>query len=204
MEHGDWLELVSAKADGELTAPESAALAGHLDGCALCRERLNRFETERRRARMHEPSSHAQLLGGILAARDRTHRAAAGKKAVLARRVALGAAVAAAAAVAALILVPGDSGPKPDLSSRHIADTRISAADRKFDRPDIQVDAGATVEWRNTSTSRHRLVRELGAVTVDQELPPGGTEAATFDEPGIFAYYCEVHPAMSGTVTVMG
>ena len=37
----------------------------------------------------------------------------------------------------------------------------------------------------------------------DEDLPEeGDTFAVTFDEPGTYAYYCDVHASMTGRITV--
>ena len=37
----------------------------------------------------------------------------------------------------------------------------------------------------------------------DEDLPEeGDTFAVTFDEPGTYAYYCDVHASMTGEMTV--
>jgi plastocyanin len=37
---------------------------------------------------------------------------------------------------------------------------------------------------------------------VAEALEPGQTESATFAEPGVYTFYCEIHPEMTGTITV--
>jgi plastocyanin len=201
MVHDEWLELISAAADGELDETESARLDGHLEGCADCTELLAGFEASRRRARLRVDTSSSRLADEILEARARDHRDADRARTVLLRRC-TAAAVSVAAAVAALVLITSGSTPLDPLGPRDRHDALIAAKDQSFDRADIEVQAGTTVEWRNAGTRTHHLVRQFDGVTVDEDLPPGTTETATFDQPGTFAYYCDIHPQMSGTVTV--
>lgn len=126
MEHGEWLELVSAHADGELSAREAETLAGHLAVCAACRDQLEEFERARRRARMREPAGQTRLVEEILASRD-LDRDTAGSRPVLLRRAALATAAAAAAVVVALILMPGTDAPSRDVASRHVAEALADA-----------------------------------------------------------------------------
>jgi plastocyanin len=201
MDHDEWLELISAEADGELDDVESARLAEHLAGCASCSDLLAGFEGDRRRARMRTRGEGEHLVGAVLEARAGDHVEADRVRGVLLRR-STAAAVGLAAAIIALVAITsgttsmGPAAPEPQY------DALIAARDRSFDSADIEVDAGTTVEWRNAGSTTHHLVRKLGGVVVDEDLPPGTTETATFEEPGVFEYYCAVHPEMTGTITV--
>lgn len=203
MEHPEWLDAISAAADGELDEVESARLAEHLDACPSCRATLAGFEADRRRMRLRtEPvRGSEQRIDAVLAVRSRDHLDADRARVVLLRRC-TAAAVAVAAAVVALVLVTSGSPSLAPIAPEHDHDALIAARDGSFDRADIEVEAGTTVEWRNAGTHTHHLVREFDGVTVDEDLPPGRTETATFDRPGTFAYFCTIHPEMVGTVTV--
>jgi plastocyanin len=201
MEHPEWLDLISAAADGELDEADAARLAGHLDRCDPCAALRYRFESDRRRARIRSGPNHSALVGAVVAARADDHREQDRTRAVLLRRSAA-AAVGVAAAVAGLVLVTSSSTPFHPVRADPRHDALIAARNRTFDRADIEVPAGTTVEWRNAGTHTHHLVREFDGVTIDEELRPGTTEKATFERPGTFAYFCTIHPGMTGTVTV--
>ncbi len=201
MDHDEWLELISAEADGELDAGESARLGEHLAGCTSCTRLLADFETSRRRARLHTGSQGEHLVRSVLDARAVDHADADRARAVLLRRCAA-AAVTLAAAVIALVLVTSGATTVVSLEPRNTGDALIAARDRSFDRADIEIEPGTTVEWRNAGTHTHHLVREFDGVTLDDDLPPGRTETATFDRPGTFSFSCAIHPEMTGTVTV--
>ncbi|HWJ63054.1 MAG TPA: cupredoxin domain-containing protein [Acidimicrobiales bacterium] len=203
MDHPEWLEPISAAADGELDDAEAARLDAHLAACPSCRSVLAGFEADRRRARFSPTSAPARddLAGAVLAARSADHRDADRARVVLLRRT-TAAAVAVAAAVVALVLITAGTSPLAPVGPSQDHDALIAARDRSFDRADIEVEAGTTVEWRNAGSRTHHLVREFDGVTVGEDLPPGRTETATFDRPGTFAYFCTIHPEMVGTVTV--
>lgn len=207
MDHDEWLEAISAAADDELDPSESARLDEHLAGCEACTRRLAGFVADRRRRRVHaSPTSGRHLVSGIVEQRRREQardlESAARARATLLRRC-TAAAVASAAVVAALVAVTSGGTTDPQaMTPRRSADALIAARDRTFDRANIEVPAGTTVEWRNAGTHAHHLVRELGGVTIDEDLPPGRTETATFDRAGTFSYWCTIHPEMQGTVTV--
>jgi plastocyanin len=202
MDHDEWHELISAEADGELAPAASARVAEHLAACSACSDLLVRIEADRRRARLRASAPASPLVPAILDARDRDLLDAARARSVLVRR-SVAVAGTVAAAVLALVFV---TAPRPStvasVEPRHPADALIAAHDHSFDRADIEVRRGTTVEWRNAGTRAHHLVRDLGGVTIDEDLPPGRTETATFERSGTFSYRCTIHPEMTGTVTV--
>ncbi|HEX2350921.1 MAG TPA: c-type cytochrome [Ktedonobacterales bacterium] len=75
--------------------------------------------------------------------------------------------------------------------------------------PDIIIKAGTTVVWDNQSTGGipHSVVSGSGG-TPNNKFPtspifsPGGSYSYTFTTPGEYPYYCGVHPAMVGWITV--
>lgn len=203
----DWFELVSAAADDQLASDERARLDEHLVGCASCRALLGTFEQERRRQRLSPPADHGALVSQVLDRRaaDPAHpHPRPGRD--LARRGVL-ASVAVVAVVLSIATAPRGStpAPTPAPTGAEVAsgpEVLIDAKSQTFDDADIEVAAGTTVEWRNTGTSTHHLVRRLGGVLVSEDLTPGTTEAATFAEPGTYEFWCTIHQGMSGTVTV--
>ncbi len=201
MDHEEWLELISAAADGELDEAESARLRAHLDECASCTLLLADFEAARRRARMHAAAPADHLIPAVLEVRADQHREVDRARTVLLRRC-TAAAVATAAAVIALVMVTSGASTVQPVEPRQGGDALIAAREHSFDRADIEVEPGTTVEWRNAGSQAHHLVREFDGVTIGEDLLPGRTETATFDRPGTFAYYCTIHPEMAGTVTV--
>jgi plastocyanin len=70
-------------------------------------------------------------------------------------------------------------------------------------QPDpVVVQAGGKVTWQNEDTAPH-------TATADDEswdtgtIEKGKIGSETFKEAGTFAYYCEIHPTMRGTVEVV-
>jgi plastocyanin len=66
---------------------------------------------------------------------------------------------------------------------------------------DLTVAVGDTVTWASVDSPDH-------TVTADDDsfdsgtLSNGDTFEETFDEAGEFAYHCEIHSSMTGTITV--
>jgi plastocyanin len=48
----------------------------------------------------------------------------------------------------------------------------------------------------------HRLVADDGLTFESDPIAPNHTFRATFTAPGTYTYHCEIHPGMTGTVTV--
>lgn len=71
-----------------------------------------------------------------------------------------------------------------------------------FDPPEITIAAGESVTWTNmdivphTATSGNPGDENLGSVFRSELLSLNRTFSHTFDEPGEFIYFCEVHPGM--------
>ena len=79
---------------------------------------------------------------------------------------------------------------------------RIEIADLAFEPDSLTVAVGTTVTWvsadpnlPHTSTSEDELWAS-GTLNEGDEFP------FTFEEAGTFAYFCEVHPEMTGTIVV--
>jgi plastocyanin len=67
----------------------------------------------------------------------------------------------------------------------------------------IAINVGDTVIWGNNDTVGHTVT----SIAFNSPLiwPPGSKEGSplfnhTFDRPGVYSYFCQIHPHMSGTV----
>ncbi len=78
----------------------------------------------------------------------------------------------------------------------------VTIDDFKFVPSTITVDAGTTLRFVNhdqeahTVTSRTNLFNSAG-------LDTGAVWMHRFTKPGKYAYYCELHPYMKGTIVVV-
>jgi len=107
--------------------------------------------------------------------------------------------LALAVAIPGLLLVPL-------VASAANAPARIidcsGAASWCFSPNPIQITAGSTVTWTNSTGPRHTATSDTGAWTTGN-IAPGGTSAAVaFPTAGTFPYHCAIHPSMTGTVIV--
>jgi len=76
-----------------------------------------------------------------------------------------------------------------------------------FSPADITINAGDTVHWMNVDTGAHTATSGSAAegpsgVFDSDLLMADGTYSFTFEEAGIYDYFCRIHPWMTGTVTV--
>lgn len=87
---------------------------------------------------------------------------------------------------------PEDAGPAAEIT---IADFTFSGAST--------VNVGDTVEVNNNDTVGHTWTAVDGEFD-SSTLSEGDSFEFTFDEAGEFDYFCQIHPQMTGTITVEG
>jgi plastocyanin len=106
------------------------------------------------------------------------------------------------------ITVRGADGevPQPAAVTRGAPESggaSVRIANLAFDPSVVTMPAGATVTWTNDDNLPH-TVTALDGQFDSGILDPGATFSWTFETPGSFAYQCQLHPTMQGTVTVDG
>lgn len=206
MEHTRYVELASASVDGEVTDAEQRELDAHLTSCPSCRAFVAEADRLRRRllvqpADVVGPGEVAPVLAAV-------HRADRRADARLLRRAARSGLVAAALllVVALAVSVRSPSDPSPaqvSATGEGGGVTRtVRTGDRSFERHDLDLPVGATVEWANDGTTQHLLVQRTDGTTVRTALPPGAAQDVTFHQPGVYDVRCELHPEMAATVRV--
>lgn len=89
-------------------------------------------------------------------------------------------------------------------------EVEVQAIDNSFRPQNIQVEPGTTVTWSNDGRNEHDVLPTEGddwGVEVE-DFEPGATYEHTFDDPGVYDYYCSLHgtktAGMIGTVVVDG
>jgi plastocyanin len=65
----------------------------------------------------------------------------------------------------------------------------------------LSIPVGTTVIWSNQDGTLHTVTSSTQAFT-SGGLDQGAGFSHTFSAPGTFAYYCKLHPSMTGTITV--
>lgn len=76
----------------------------------------------------------------------------------------------------------------------------VTLQDIEFQPAGLQVPTGAEVTWE---WADGQIQHDVVAADFASELKSDGTFTHTFDTPGTYAYECSIHPAMTGTVTVV-
>ncbi|MGI8623630.1 MAG: cupredoxin domain-containing protein [Solirubrobacteraceae bacterium] len=77
-----------------------------------------------------------------------------------------------------------------------------SIKDFEFVPRTTTVAAGGEVTWTNTDAANHTVTFDMGGPKGVANLRKGQKGTVTFDKPGSYAYVCQYHPNMHGTVVV--
>lgn len=80
--------------------------------------------------------------------------------------------------------------------------TKMNIQNMTFMSANIQVKVGTTVTWTNQDNVPHSVVFKNG-MKDSGLLSQGQSFSYTFNTPGTYQYYCDVHPYMVATVTVV-
>ncbi len=72
-----------------------------------------------------------------------------------------------------------------------------------FNPPKITIKAGTTVTWTNEDDIPH-TVTSSKLVFKSKALDTGDGYSFTFATPGTYAYFCSLHPHMTGSIVVEG
>ena len=99
--------------------------------------------------------------------------------------------------VAAFALAPG-------ARDAHAADASVSIANFAFAPASVSVNAGDTVTWTNNDAGVPHTATADGGAFNSGTLASGASFSHTFTAAGTFAYHCNIHPSMTGTVVVTG
>ena len=78
----------------------------------------------------------------------------------------------------------------------------VEVIDSDFVPKDLTVNAGATVTWEFTGDLPHDVTEDQGQFA-SPTLSTGDEWSRLMDEPGTYYYYCTLHHAMQGTLTVL-
>ncbi len=79
---------------------------------------------------------------------------------------------------------------------------KVSITNFAFSAAKISVKMGTKVTWTNNDSVAHTVTADSGTGPKSDNISPGGTFSYTFDTVGTFAYHCNIHPDMKGSVTV--
>lgn len=77
----------------------------------------------------------------------------------------------------------------------------VTIEDYAFSPGNLQVTVGTTVAFTNRDAAPHTATADGGAWSTEL-LRKGQSGSVTFDEPGIYEYYCQPHPDMRARIEV--
>jgi plastocyanin len=107
-------------------------------------------------------------------------------------------------AAAVAILAPGveaGGGGHGGCLPREASAREVPIQNFCFSPAVLYVATGETVEWRQLDQAPHNVTLLNGEIVGgDGELVAGETVSRAFDTPGVYAYYCSIHPSMLGVV----
>jgi len=86
-------------------------------------------------------------------------------------------------------------------SPSRAADTQVKIDNFTFSPQQITVKAGATVVWTNGDDIPHTVTSTGGAFR-SKALDTEDKFSFTFTTLGTFAYFCSLHPHMTGSIVV--
>lgn len=116
----------------------------------------------------------------------------------LALRLGIGALIAALTFIACSTAPAGASGGGSKVAT-------VTIKGFAFSPGTLTVDKGTAVTFTNQDTTNHTVSSGASRTKdgkFDQTLSGGTETTITFDTAGTFAYFCNIHASMSGTVVV--
>lgn len=92
--------------------------------------------------------------------------------------------------------------PRPLAPITPATTTGVTIVDFEFQPPAVTVEAGDTVTWTNGGGTSHTASSDDGSTFDSGILGVGQQFSFTFYDAGTFAFHCNIHSFMHGTVTV--
>jgi plastocyanin len=77
----------------------------------------------------------------------------------------------------------------------------VSVDNFNFSPPTLTVAAGTTVKWTNNDDIPH-TVRAVDGSFRSKPMDTSDSYSFTFAKPGVYNYFCSIHPKMVGKVVV--
>lgn len=81
-------------------------------------------------------------------------------------------------------------------------ETTARIEDCAFQPSVTYIEPGDTVTWRNDDILGHTVTGANGSWGDEMDLTEGESVSFTFEDEGVFPYYCAYHPSMVGAVVV--
>jgi LPXTG-motif cell wall-anchored protein len=94
------------------------------------------------------------------------------------------------------------SGLTGRVTAHAAGDPGVTIADFHFTPATTTIHAGDTITWSNSGPSSHTATATGGSFNTGI-LKKGQSASHTFTQPGTYAYACQIHPFMHGTIVVL-
>jgi plastocyanin len=98
---------------------------------------------------------------------------------------------------------PAPAAPEPAAPAPAPAAVTVSMKDFEFGPVELRVKAGTVVTWANDGARPHSATAVDGSFDTGV-YGAGESRSATFETPGTFVYYCELHGAPDGSGGMIG
>ncbi len=102
------------------------------------------------------------------------------------------------------VVIVGDAAQTPDATEPSAsAYVTVSMEDFAFVPSEVRIKAGTTVTWENVASRQHSATGVDG--TFDTGLfEPNDVRSFTFDQPGTYPYFCQIHGSVDGLSGMVG
>jgi plastocyanin len=97
---------------------------------------------------------------------------------------------------------PSGDGSAPAPSGEAARSEKVEIVEFVYNPDPVTVQEGGKVIWLNQDSAPHTATADDGSFDTGT-LAQGKLKSETFKEAGTFAYFCEIHPDMKGTVEVV-
>ncbi|HET8640230.1 MAG TPA: cupredoxin family copper-binding protein [Solirubrobacterales bacterium] len=94
----------------------------------------------------------------------------------------------------------GANAPAP--SGDAVRSAKVDIAEFTYQPDPVTIEEGGKVIWINRDSAPHTATADDGSFDTGT-LEEGKLKSETFKEPGTYAYHCQIHPNMHGTVEVV-
>ncbi len=108
----------------------------------------------------------------------------------------------AAAPATPAATAPTTSAPAAAPATPASSAKRVSIKDFDYAPGTVEVAVGTKVTWTNRDAANHTVTFDSGDKQDLGNQPTGKSVTRTFTKPGTYAYHCDFHTNMHGTVVV--
>lgn len=95
-----------------------------------------------------------------------------------------------------------EQGNAPAPSGEAVRSAKVEIEGFEFVPSTVTIEEGGKVIWMNQDSTEHTATLDDGSFD-SGVLAEGKLKSESFKEPGTYAYHCEIHPEMTGTVEVV-